>query len=43
MRVVDIQFIVQYLQEEGFCVDMVLLVEVGQYAVDPAYRHEKTY
>ena len=43
MRVVGVQLIVQYLEEGGFCVDVVLQVEVGQYTLDLAYRLIETY
>lgn len=38
MRVVGIQLVVQYLREEGLCVDVVLLIDLGQYTLDLAYR-----
>jgi hypothetical protein len=38
MEVVGVQLVVQYLLEGGFFVDVVLLVEVGQYTLDLAYR-----
>lgn len=38
MRVVGIQLVVQYLLEEGLCVDVVLLVDVGHGTLDLVYR-----
>lgn len=43
MRFVGVQLVVQHLLDEGLCVDVVLLVEVGQYTLDLAYRLIETF
>lgn len=43
MSVVGVPFVVQYLLEEGFFIDVVLVVEVGQYTLDLAYRLTEAY
>jgi len=38
MRVVGFQLVVQYLLEEGLCVDVVLLVDIGHCTIDLVCR-----
>lgn len=38
MRVVGVQVVAQYLLEEGLCVDVVLLVDIGHCTMDVVSR-----